>query len=520
MGLLKDDLGRAGLELVETHTAWVFLSESTVWKIKKPVDFGFLDYSTLEKRHGACQAEVRLNARLAPHVYQGVVPITCEPDGEHRIEGRGTVVDYAVKMVRLPDAERADVLLGSGRLSAADLDDVGEHLARFHREMPAGPDIAVFGSPDVILSNVRENFEQTRDTIRSVLGDREAREIEAKQIGFVEEHAALFQRRMEEGRIRDGHGDLRLEHVYLAPGRSPTIIDCIEFNERFRYADVCADVAFLSMDLERLGRADLAEQFLASYARASGDYDLYLLVDFYEGYRAYVRGKVASILAADRGASFETRERAKKDARRSYLLALVQGRETLLRPAVIAVGGVIASGKSTIAERIGAMASAPVVDADRTRKSLLGVTATTKVHDPAWSGAYAPDFSDRVYDEAFRRAGSVLSSGRPVVLDASFRSRALRGRARALAREHGVPFHFVECRAEEEECRRRLRERERHATVSDGRTEIFDQFVARFERVDELPPAEHLVVDTSLPLERNAARLRDELPVWPPGFTR
>jgi hypothetical protein len=202
------------------------------------------------------------------------------------------------------------------------------------------------------------------------------------------------------------------------------------------------------------------------------------------------------------------------------LLALLEGREALLKPTLIAVGGIIASGKSTVAERIGAMANAPIIDADRTRKSLLGAAPTTPMRDAAWTGAYAPDFTERVYAEVLRRAGCVLSSGRPAILDASFRSRALRRGAQALAREHGVPFYFVECRADPDECRRRLRERAKQRSVSDGRLEIFDEFLARWEPVDELPPQEHLIVDTCLPLETNVARLRNELPVWPQGFTK
>lgn len=519
MGLLKEDLARPGIELVETHTAWVFLDQTTVWKVKKPVNFGFLDYSTLEKRRVACEAEIRLNARLAPHVYQRVAPVTRDQSGRHALDGSGETVDWAVQMVRLSDADRADVLLAGHSLHPAHLDRIAEHLARFHASMPTSPEIAQFGSAEVILRNVRENFDQTRESIRALLSDSEAAEVEAKQVGFVEKHSDLLATRMGRGRIRDGHGDLRLEHVYLRGEQPPTIIDCIEFNERFRYADVCADIAFLSMDLERLGRADLAERFLAAYARASGDYDLYLLVDFYEGYRAYVRGKVASILSADAGADFQTRERAKKDARRSYLLALLEGRQALLEPVVIAVGGIIASGKSTMAERIAAMTSAPIIDADRTRKALIGVPPMTRLGDAAWAGAYTEAITERVYQEAFRRAGCVLSSGRPVILDASFRSRALRAAARKLAMDHGVPFYFVECRADLDECRRRLRAREGQQTVSDGRLEIFEDFVESFEPVEELPPSEHLVMNTTLPMETNADRLQAELPTWPNGFT-
>lgn len=519
MGTLKDDLSGPGIDLIETHTSWVFLDSKVVFKVKKPVDFGFLNFTTSEKRREACSAETRLNARLAPHVYQGVVPVTRDATGRHHFEGEGEVVDWAVKMVRLDDRCRADLRLRDGLLSSRDIDELAEHLVRFHAAMPTNDEIAAFGGPEVILGNVRENFSQTRDSVRRYLSDREATEIEMKQIAFVERRRDLLESRMRAGRVRDGHGDLRLEHVYFSAGNAPTIIDCIEFNERFRYADVCADIAFLSMDLERHGRSDLAEQFLASYARASGDYELYLLVDFYEGYRAYVRGKVSSILASDAGAGAETRQRAGSDARRCYLLSLSAGREALLRPAVVAVGGVIASGKSTMADAVARLMSAPVVDADRTRKSMLGVEETTRLDDAAWAGAYAPEVTDAVYAKLLGRARCVLSSGRPVVLDASFRSPSMRDDARRMAREFGVPFYFLECRADPEECRRRLRARTKAASVSDGRLEIFDDFVAKWEPPSEIPSDEHLVVDTTIPLAENLVTLSHRLPTWPAGFT-
>jgi predicted kinase len=324
--------------------------------------------------------------------------------------------------------------------------------------------------------------------------------------------------RLAAGRVREGHGDLRLEHVYLDDRSDPTIIDCIEFNERFRFTDVCADVAFLSMDLAAHGRVDLAERFLSRYARESNDYDLYALVDFYESYRAFVRAKVASILAADPDVADDVRRRAASEARRHFLLALAAERRTLLYPMVIGVGGIIASGKSTIAERIADELSAPIVDADRTRKALAGVAALQPMHEGAWAGAYDPAFTERVYAEVLRRAGVILASGRPVVLDASFRSRAHRAAARTLAQAHGVPFRFLECRCDPAVCRARLAEREKASSVSDGRTEIFDVFRARFEEVDELPGAEHIVLNTGRSIDESLAALRTQVPTWPLGF--
>ncbi|HEX7668598.1 MAG TPA: AAA family ATPase, partial [Polyangiaceae bacterium] len=510
MGSLKEDLTGPGVELVETHTAWVFLGQGTVWKVKKPVDFGFLDFTTLERRKATCEAELRLNARLSPGVYRDVVPVTQTPDGQHRIGGSGTIVDYAIRMVRLPDDARADTRLAEGRLGGAEIERLAVHLARFHDRVGSSETSARFGTPEVILANVRENFAQGGEASRALVGARDAKEIERDQTEFVEKHRDLLNERIENGRIRDGHGDLRLEHVYFDSKTEPTIIDCIEFNDRFRYADVCSDIAFLSMDLERAGRSDLAERFLAAYARESGDYQLYELVDFYEAYRAYVRGKVSSLLARDEGVPFDARERARKEARSLFLLSLLEGRQSILRPAVVAVGGVIASGKSTVASEIGVIMGAPVIDADRTRKALARVAPTAPLAEAPWAGAYAPEMTARVYAEVLRRARSVLSSGRAVVLDASFRSRDLRALARELARAQDVPFYFVECRASIQDCRKRLAERARSASVSDGRAEIFDQFVAKFEPVTELPAADHLVVDTTLPIENNVARLRRE----------
>lgn len=505
---LKRDLLAPGVELIETHISWVFLQGDDVWKVKKPVDLGFLDFSSSEKRYDACKAEVHLNRRLAPHVYQGCVPIVRDADGRYRIDEPGEAVDWAVHMVRLPEDRRADVLLAGGRLGPVHVDRIAERIAAFHEQARADDETARYGTAQAIAVNVRENFRQTRDSIHELVTAEQAAEIEAWQRRFLAEHGDLFAARVEAGRVRDGHGDLRLDHVYLDADRV-TVIDCIEFNQRFRFADVCADVAFLAMDLTWNGRVDLAERFLAAYAREANDFDLYPLVDFYESYRAFVRGKVSAMLARDADADHAVRERAAREARRYFLLALASERRSLLPPAVIAVGGWIAAGKSTVAEGLAGELAAPVVDSDRTRKSLLGLAPRAQLEEKPWQGPYSRQSTDRVYAEMLRRAGAVVSSGRTVVLDASFRSRERRTAARRLAEGHGVPFYFVECRADREVCRERLARRDREERVTDGRLEIFDDFLERWERVDELPRDVHLVCDTTRPdcVEKVLARI-------------
>ncbi len=507
------------VDLEETHVSWVFLLDRDVYKVKRPLDLGFLDFSTLARRRAACEAEVELNRRLAPDVYFGIVPVRLDAHGKHTLVGDGAVVDWAVHMRRLPDARRADVLAARWALDVQAVDDLAIAIARFHEGAPHGEAASRFGSVEAVTRNAEENFAATAQVIGRYLSEAEAAELLAWQRRALIERAPLIAARAAAGRVRDGHGDLRLEHVYLEHGQTgPTIIDCIEFADRYRIADVCADIAFLSMDLAEHGRVDLGERLLATYARESNDFDLYELVDFYSSYRAFVRAKVSSILADDAAALDEPRRKADREARRSFVLALSAGRRPLLGPSLVAVGGVIASGKSTIADLVASELSAPVIEADRTRKSMVGVAPTEHLRDGAFQGAYDLGFSERVYAEVLRRADVVLASGRPVIVDASFRSAAARLAARDLAKKHGVPFHLVECKVPLELSRARLVEREKHDAVSDGRLAVFEDFCRSFEPMTELDEEEHVVLDTSLPIDASLSTLRRVLDAWPRGL--
>lgn len=508
MGDLVRDLEAGSEELIETHISWVFLRSGEVFKLKKPVDFGFLDFTAPSSRHAACLSEVELNSRLAPGVYRGVLPVWRDRGGVHHVGGEceGEVVDHVVHMARLPLEARADLRLERGELGVDDIDRIAGCLARFHARAERNPSIAEFGAVEVIRRNVEENFAQAASILRPLAPEGLEREVEQRQLDFTQQHEALFARRIEGGFVRDGHGDLRLEHVYLVPEHAPIIIDCIEFNQRFRYADVCADLAFLSMDLGWHGRHDLKERLLAVYAREAGDHDLYALVDFYESYRAYVRAKV-SALSLPSCASSAARDELAARARRYLLVALAAERPALAPPRLIAVAGKIGSGKSSVAEALSRRFDAPVIGSDITRKQLLGVTPTTPLrHDP-WARAYSQEVTQRVYSELMRRAGVVLGSGRSVILDATFASRADREAARRAAQTAGVAFTLVECKVSDDVARARLAARAEGQSVSDGRLEIYADLAARYEAVTELPPDEHVVLDTGGPLERSLEAL-------------
>jgi predicted kinase len=331
--------------------------------------------------------------------------------------------------------------------------------------------------------------------------------VRARQRQFLEDNATVFARRREQGRVRDGHGDLRLEHVYFE-GDQILVIDAIEFNERFRIADVAADVAFLAMELDARDRPDLAASFLADFALETADYDLYAVADFYLSYRAWVRAKVASFLANDPSTGPEKAQRKSREAARLFALARRYGEPPAKAAAVLAVGGLIGAGKSTLAHALGRAFGSPVVDSDRTRKALVGIPPTT----PASAEAYSEEFTRQTYVELFRRADVVLRSGRGVILDASFRNRDLRLQARDLAIRHGRPFRFVEAICDDLTLRARLRARAATGgSVSDATEELLDRFRREFESVTELLADEHVPVNTTLPPPAQVEAVRQRL---------
>lgn len=491
------------IRLITTHISWVFITDHEVWKLKRPVDYGFLDYTTLDRRRHFCHEEVRVNSRLAPDVYLGVVPVRLD-GGFHSFTSNGTIVDYAVRMRRLPETASAESLLRHDHLTQEHLSRLAGRLAAFYATSPPA---SSWGSVDVVRANVEENFAQVRPFIGRFVEPETFEAVRAWQLGCLARDANAFEKRQEQGRIRDGHGDLRLEHVYFE-GDEPAVIDAIEFNERFRIADVAADVAFLAMELDARSRPDLAASFLAAVAMECADYDLYAVVDFYLSYRAWVRGKIASFLAADPSTGSEKAQRKSREAERLFALARAYSEPRVGLGAVVAVGGLIGAGKSTLAHALGRSLSVPVIDSDRTRKTLAGVPATQQASSAAYTGA----FTRRTYDELFRRAHVVLGSGRGVILDATFRSRDLRLRARELATRHGRPFRFVEAVCDDATLRVRLRTRAAAGvSVSDATEELLERFRREFEPITELVAGEHVAVRTTLPLLTQVQAVRSTL---------
>ncbi|HEX7363632.1 MAG TPA: phosphotransferase [Dehalococcoidia bacterium] len=285
------------VELVQTQMSFIFLAGDLVYKVKKPVDLGYLDYTTLEKRRFFCQQELELNRRLCPEAYLEVVPIVTR-QGQILLGGGGEVIEYAVKMKFLPADRMMDKLLPQNLVTEDMLARVAEKLAAFHGQAKTSTDIGTYGKPEAIKVNSDENFGQTEKYIDISIPANSYRKIKAYNDNFLKSNKSLFNKRIEEGRIKDCHGDLHAAHVCISNGIC--IYDCIEFNDRFRYGDVASEIAFLAMDLDRFRHPELSRAFVDAYVRLSGDKDLLQLLNFYKCYRAYVRGKVTSFMLDDK----------------------------------------------------------------------------------------------------------------------------------------------------------------------------------------------------------------------------
>jgi aminoglycoside phosphotransferase family enzyme len=307
----------ASIELVQTHISFVFLTKRFVYKVKKAVDFGFLDFTTLEKRRFFCEKELELNRRLCGDMYVEVVPIN--KADSIKIKGAGETVEYAVKMKRMPQEKMMSKLLEKNKVDDRLVDRIAKRIAEFHSKAETNRRISEFGSLPVIETNWKENYDQTEEFIGKTISTEDFRLIRERVEDFMKRKASLFDKRMAEGRVRDCHGDIHSGNIFVIDGIY--IFDAIEFNERFRYSDVAADVAFLAMDLDFRERADLADFFVERYIEYSGDQELVRLLLFYKCYRAYVRGKVVSFKLKDPNVNSEDRNSAVKEAKAYFKLA-------------------------------------------------------------------------------------------------------------------------------------------------------------------------------------------------------
>lgn len=492
------------VEIRQTHISIVAMTPSLVYKVKKPVDLGFLDFSTLEKRREACETEVRLNRRLCRDVYLGVVPIS-RKDGLLYFGEEGELIDYAVKMRRLPEEGFLEQRLARDAVISTDLDRVADKLSGFYRSQQSSAEIAEWGSVAKLRISTDENFSQTEQFIGTLLSRPAVEGIRYFTGLFYDRHADLFDRRRRDGRILDGHGDLHCEHIHFSNGEI-NIFDCIEFNERLRYIDVANDVAFLAMDLDFRKRRDLASAFIRRMAGTLDDADLLALVDFYKCYRAYVRGKIFAIQSLELEVPATQRESSREKAAKFFQLALsyaIAGSE----PMVLAVTGRVGAGKSSLAKVIGQGLGAEVFSSDRTRKELARVDPHVRADAAARAGLYSEAMTERTYETAIGRAIEAARAHGSAILDATFG----KPRQRELLRERlaaaGIQERFIELEASDDEITERLRAREQSETeVSDARLEDFEILSAAYDRPDIGEDGTRVVIKSGSSVEATATQ--------------
>lgn len=482
------------VHLVQTHASYVLLVPPYVYKVKKPVNFGFLDFSTLEKRRYFSEKEVVLNRRLCPGTYLGVVPISLTKGRLAFGEG-GEVVEYAVKMRKLPEKYFLKRRLERGEVGSEDLDRVALKLTAFYEGQATTEEIKEWGRIEKLKISTDENFRQSEGYIHLTLSRPAFEAIKFYTESFYAQKAPLFESRVLEGRIKDCHGDLHLEHIHVSP-RALCIYDCIEFNDRFRYLDVANDVAFLAMDLDYNGRPDLARLFVSRMAQKLNDPGMLQLMDFYKCYRAYVRGKVESLRSSEPEVPELERGRSLERARRYFRLALqyaVAGSE----PHVLVVMGVVGSGKSVLAVRLAQELGWEVFSSDRVRKELAGLPLYERSEGTVRSWLYSEAMTEKTYEALLQQAEKGMKEGRSVILDATFSRRLHRDRLREQLKSLGSPYCFIETWASEEVLKARLKSREGKADeVSDARFEDFAALSRSYEPPHELNPLQLLLIKT------------------------
>lgn len=465
------------IELVETHISWVLLTGTFVYKIKKPVDFGFLDFSTLALRRRYCEEEVRLNRRFAESLYLDVVPITLT-DGVARVGGDGEPVEYAVRMRQFPGEMQLDRLLAAGALVAEELAAFGGTLATVHDTLPRVAAGAKFGNAEAVLDPITENFLQVRQSLFASVRPQQIDGLEAWSNARHAELAPTIERRRRDGFVRECHGDMHLSNlVRLDDGIHA--FDCIEFSEALRWIDVISDAAFLIMDCEVRNRSDLAYAFLDRYLEQTGDYRAGALLGFYLVYRSMVRAKVAA-LQAQRADDADLLRRFQSHVDFACERAFTR------RPAFVLMCGVSGSGKSRVAEQLLMHLPGVRIRSDVERKRLANLAADARTHSGIDSGLYAAEKSDALYEHLLHSAEALVKGGERAIVDATFLTTARRAQFIGAARRNGCVCVIVHCTAPRDVLIERIERRNaERRDPSEATVDVLEVQLANFEAPNE-----------------------------------
>jgi uncharacterized protein len=489
------------VRLIETHISWVLLTGEYAYKIKKPVDFGFLDFSTLEKRREYCEQELYLNRRLAPVLYLDVVAIT-RRDGRALfaagVTDESEVIEYAVKMRQFPQSAQLDNMLALGELKPLQMDEIADMVARFHRGVAIAGGDTRWGSPEQVYAPVEENFHQIRQRPGAGNHSELLDELENwSRTNFIRLES-VFEQRKQHGFVRECHGDMHLRNMLWLDGE-PLAFDCIEFNPCLRWIDVLSEVAFLVMDLQDREQPSLAQRFLNHYLENTGDYAGLQVLPFYLVYRAMVRAKVDAIRAAQQG--IDATEKA--SARREHLsyLRLAHGYTQKAKTRLLITRGLSASGKSTVSQQLMMFTGYIRVRSDVERKRLFDIDTRTHAGAGIESGIYNEEATRATYARLAELAAAVLAAGYSVIIDAAFLHGWQRQLFRQLAADSGVPYIILDVFASPDSLRGRIKQRS--GDVSDADLQVLEHQLANTAPLDHSELQYAVPVDTEKALDIN-----------------
>ncbi|MCW8918701.1 MAG: AAA family ATPase [Gammaproteobacteria bacterium] len=481
------------VELVETHISWVLLTGHYAYKVKKGVDFGFLDYSTLEKRRLQCALELRLNRRTAPQLYLEVVPIGgsaeaprlhCEP-----------AIEYAVKMQQFAQQALLSQVAARGELDEAKVIALAEVIAAFHATAEVALPDSPYGTPKAVYHPVAENFSQLREQLDDTALRRRLDALEQVSRGLFEQHREHFARRKTGGFIRDCHGDLHLNNIVLLDG-APRLFDCIEFNDNLRIIDLISELAFLLMDLEARGHANLTNLLLNRYLELGGDYAALPLLPFYLGYRAMVRAKVAALRLGQPGLTPSLRTAVFGEL--DTYLDLAEHYARPGQPQLLITHGLSGSGKSSLTAPLLRLPGVVRIRSDVERKRLFGLTANAASHSAPGENIYSADASRHTYQRLRELAAAALAGGYRVIVDATFLERTERDAFRQLAGQLHIPFTLLHFKATPTILRQRVTARSNQGRdASEADNAVLERQLMHYQPLGEEEMAESLTLDST-----------------------
>ena len=516
--------GFGQVQLVETHISVILLGQTQVLKLKKPVQFDFLDHRSFERRATAVIKEVVLNRRLSSDIYQGIMEVARDRNGRSVSRVVTDVDDYrpadhvdelAVLMRRIPSQARLDELIRLRSTQVAQhITSLAESIRSFHNTYSVRSLTNGKPTPSMVVETLHHQWNNNIRVVQKAgtpllpaVMNHAVTLVENFGIEFFEHFDQMLLQRVLQGCFVDGHGDLRAEHIYVE-GEKISVIDCIEFNDSLRTIDRLNDIAFLRVDLDYLGRPDLSQQFVSAYNTHPIEKDQQELLDFYSVYRGMVRAKVALLTAQQFQTDGEnTMAGDYVDVSMRFLAFACRYTLKIHGSFLLGIGGLMGAGKSTLADFLYGLTAANLLRTDELRKQLF-ISSDKDKQIPFRQGKYSEEATTATYKELFKCAEPFLKQGNPVILDASFSRTEHRAEMRMLANRCNIPCLFVHCVLEDSILRTRLRKRELNkSTVSDGRVALLDKQKEIFENPDELSPEQSIEIDTSFGIHTQAEKI-------------